>query len=84
KRSVSLPPGLSHRIEEEAARRGTTFSGWLADAATRELKLQTGRDAIEQWERENGPFTPEERADAEARVRRLLGRETVRGRRRSA
>ena len=81
KRSISLPPEITHRIEEEAAREGTTFSGWLADTAARRLKLEAGRRALEEWERENGPLTREELADAEVRVRALLGRPARRSRR---
>lgn len=84
KRSVSLPPDLTHRIAEEAAREGTTFSGWLADTAARRLKLDAGRRALEEWERENGPLTAEELAEAEVRVRALLGRGAARRPRRSA
>ena len=83
KRSVSLPPDLTRRISEEAARKGTTFSGWLADTAARRLKLEAGRRGLEEWERENGALTPEELAAAEGRVRALLRPGTVRRRRRS-
>lgn len=74
KRSVSFPPGVARRIEEEAAREGTTFSGWLADTAARRLKLEAGRRALEEWEHENGALTPEERAEGLARARASLGR----------
>lgn len=84
KRSVSLPPDLSHRIEEEAAREGTTFSGWLAETAARRLKLETGRRALAEWERENGPLTQEELAEGRTRARALLGRTDARRKRRSA
>lgn len=84
KRSVSLPPDLTHRIEEEAARQGTTFSGWLADAAARRLKLDAGRRALEEWERENGPLTAEELAEAEVRVRAAFPRRPRGASRRSA
>lgn len=81
KRSVSFPPGVVRRIEEEAAREGTTFSGWLSDVAARRLRLEAGRRALEEWEHENGPLTPEELAEAEVRVREGLGRRPRRSRR---
>jgi len=84
KRSVSFPPGVAHRIEEEAAREGTTFSGWLAETAARRLKLDAGRRALAEWERENGPLTAEELAEAEVRVRAALGHRTRPRPRRSA
>lgn len=84
KRSVSLPAGLTRRIAEEAARQGTTFSGWLSQTAERRLKLEAGRRALDEWERENGALTSEELADAGARVRRLLGPARAQRKRRSA
>jgi hypothetical protein len=73
KRSVSLPPGLARDIERAAARERSTVSAWLATAAARRLKLDAGRSLIAEWERENGPFTPEELAEADASMRRVFG-----------
>lgn len=86
KRSVSLPPALTRRIEEEAAREGTTFSGWLADTAARRIKLEAGRRALEDWERENGPITDDERAAARRKIDTAFARtrDRERPRRRSA
>ena len=81
KRSVSFPPDLAHRIEEEAAREGTTFSGWLTETAARRPKLEAGRRAIEEWEREKGPITPEERLEARRRIDAAFGRAHARPRR---
>ncbi len=81
KRSVSFPPELSHRIAEEAARDGTTFSGWLADTAARRLKIEAGRRALADWERENGPLTEAERTAGLARARASLRRPARRFRR---
>lgn len=80
KRSVSIPPDLAHRIEEEAAREGTTFSGWLTDTATKRLKLEAGRRAVEEFEREHGPITPEERLEARRRIDAAFGRTRTRRR----
>lgn len=84
KRSVSFPPGMVRRIKEEAQREGTTFSGWLTETATRRLKLEAGRRALAEWERENGPLTPEERAEGLVRARASLGRPAPRRSKRSA
>ena len=84
KRSVSFPPDLSHQIAHEAERQGTTFSGWLAETAARRLKLEAGRRALDEWERVNGPLTPEERAEGLARARASLRRTSPRRSRRSA
>jgi hypothetical protein len=74
KRSVSLPPDLARAVEHAAAAQGTTFSGWLAETAAHRLKLEAGRQAIAEWERENGALTEAELADGLARARASLGR----------
>jgi hypothetical protein len=85
KRSVSLPPELAQAIDQAAADDGTTFSAWLADTAAHRLRLEAGRRAIAEWERDHGPLTPDELADGLARARALLGtRKTKRQSRRSA
>jgi hypothetical protein len=75
KRSISLPPELARAIEEAARAEGTTFSAWLAQTAAHRLKLEAGRQALAEWERENGALTPEERAEGRALARKLLGRD---------
>lgn len=62
-------------MEEAAKAEGLTFSAWLARTATHRLKLDAGRKALAEWEQENGPLTPEERAEGWARARRSLGRD---------
>jgi predicted transcriptional regulator len=75
KRSISLPPELARAVDDAARAEGTTFSAWLAQTATHRLKLEAGRQAIAEWELENGPLTPEELASGRARARALLGRD---------
>lgn len=75
KRSVSLPPELAKAVEEAARAEGTTFSAWLARTAAHRLKLEAGRKALTEWERENGPLTEAELAEGRARARASLGRE---------
>lgn len=72
--SVSLPPELAQAIDQAAADEGTTFSAWLADTAARRLRLEGGRRAIAEWERDQGLLTPDELAEGLARARALLGR----------
>jgi hypothetical protein len=74
KRSVSLPPELESAIERAADEEGTTFSAWLAATAAHRLRMEGGRRAIAEWEREHGPLTAAELADGLARARALLGR----------
>jgi predicted transcriptional regulator len=74
KRSISLPPELAQAVDEAARAEGTTFSGWLAQTAARRLKLEAARQAITEWENENGAFTPEELTEGRAWARELLDR----------
>jgi hypothetical protein len=74
KRSVSLPPDLARAVEQAARAEGTTFSGWLAETAAHRLKLEAGRQAIAEWEQENGPLTEAELAEGRERARISLGR----------
>lgn len=73
KRSVSLPPEVAQAIDRAAAREGTTFSAWLAGTAAHRLRLEAGRNAIAEWETENGQLTADELAEGLARARSLLG-----------
>ena len=85
KRSVSLPPELARAVEEAARAEGTTFSAWLAQTAAHRLKLEAGRKALAEWERDNGPLTEAELAEGRTRARVSLGREpAARAERKSA
>jgi hypothetical protein len=84
KRSISLPPELARAVDDAARAEGTTFSAWLAQTAAHRLKLDAGRQAIAEWELENGPLTPEEMASGRARARALLGRDAGDAERNSA
>jgi len=77
KRSVSLPPELARAVEEAARAEGTTFSAWLAQTAAHRLKLEAGRQALAEWEQENGQLTEAELAEGRARARASLGRTPV-------
>jgi len=77
KRSISMPPELARAIEEAANAEGTTFSAWLARTAAHRLKLDAGRQAIAEWEQENGALTPDELAEGWARAQRSLGRDVA-------
>ena len=74
RRPLSSSPDLARAVEQAARAEGTTFSGWLAQTAAHRLTLEAGRQAIAEWERENGPLTEAELADGLARARASLGR----------
>ena len=77
KRSISLPPDLDAQIESAAALEGISVSAWIAEMATRRLRLDGGRQVIEDWEAEHGAFTLEERAEARAWALSLLAESSV-------
>jgi hypothetical protein len=77
KRSVSFPPELAAAIDQEAAKTGSTFSAWVAETASRRLKLDAGLRGVAEWEAEQGPLTERELAEGLARARDLLGRSRV-------
>lgn len=80
KRSISIPPDLDASIEEAARVAGTTYSGWLAATARKELTLRAGLAAVAAYERADGEFNDEEIAEAEAWAQDAVAR----GRRSSA
>lgn len=65
--AISLDSGLADQIRDSA--RGSTVSGWLADAAERKLRAQGLQEVVDDWEDEHGAFTEAERQ----RARRELG-----------
>lgn len=66
KRSISIPPDLDASIEKAARAAGTTYSGWLAATARKELALRAGLAAVAAYERTEGAFSDEEMVEAEA------------------
>lgn len=83
KRSISLPADLATAIDQAAKAEETTVSAWLAETASRRLRLEAGRRGIADWERDHGPLTANELADGLARARALLGRPSTSRRRAS-
>ena len=74
KRSISIPPDLDASIEEAAKKAGTTYSGWLATTARKELTLRAGLAAVAAYERAEGAFTEDEIAEADTWARDALAR----------
>lgn len=74
KRSISMPPELDAAIEEAAAAAGMTYSAWLAQAARKEFAVRAGLAAVAEYERQHGPFTADELAEAEKWAQEALTR----------
>jgi predicted transcriptional regulator len=66
KKSVSVPDVIWSAAERAADVRHTTVSALVTEALENYLKIQAGLQAVKEWEAENGPFTPEELAEADA------------------
>jgi hypothetical protein len=66
--SVTMPPDLGEGVRQAAARRGTSVSTWLTEAAADKLRNELLGDALDQWEAEDGPFTADELSDAASRL----------------
>lgn len=77
KRSVSFPPDLAKAIDAAAEASGTSFSAWIAETASRRLRLEAGRRAVAEWESDHGPLSEQELAEGLTRARELLGRTTA-------
>jgi len=58
--SVTMPPEVGAAVRNAAARRGTSVSHWLTDAATQQLRNALLGEALGAWEDEDGAFTDEE------------------------
>ncbi len=65
KRSISMPPELDAEIAAAATQAGVSYSAWLADMARKEFTIRAGLTAVGQFERDHGPFTPAELAEAD-------------------
>jgi hypothetical protein len=66
--SVTMPPELGEGVRQAAARQGTSVSTWLAEAAADKLRNELLGAALDQWEAEDGPFTPAELDEAASRL----------------
>jgi hypothetical protein len=80
KLAITVDPDVHERVVSAAAREGISVSAWMTEAARRALVVRDGLAAVAEWERANGPFTPEEMAAA----RRRVAEEFAKPRRRSA
>ena len=71
---MSIPPDLDAQIETAAAEAGVTYSAWLAATARKEFTVRAGLEAVAEFEREQGAFSPAEIAEAEQWAQEALER----------
>ena len=74
KKCVSVPSELDVAIRAAADRSGMTYSGWLANAAHRALRIEAGLAAVAEYEAERGAFTSQEQADADTWLDRMIAK----------
>lgn len=72
--SISLAPDLAEAIASAAETRGQTLSSWFNEAAHDRLRIERGLAAVAEWEREHGPLSESDRAQAKATLDKLLDR----------
>jgi hypothetical protein len=72
KLAITVDPDIHQNILAAAATDGVSVSAWMTIAAREALQRRAGLAAVALWERQHGPFTPEEMADARRVVRSQL------------
>ncbi len=72
KLAITVDPDVHERVVNAAAQEGISVSAWMTEAARRALVVRDGLTAVAEWERLNGPFTPDEMVSARQRVAREL------------
>lgn len=73
KLAITVNPDVHQRIMSAAAHDGVSVSAWMTEAARRALVVRDGLLAVDEWERTNGSFTPEEMTMARRRVAAEIG-----------
>lgn len=58
--SVTLESDLGTAVRDAASRAGTSVSAWMAEAASDRLRHELLGRALDAWQAEGGPFSPEE------------------------
>ncbi len=58
--SITLEPALGAAARKAAKRAKVSLSAWIAEATADRLRNETLRDALDQWQAEDGAFTAEE------------------------
>ena len=62
--SITMDPALGDAARKAAKRAKLSVSAWIAEAAADRLRHEALRDALIQWQSEDGEFTPPELAAA--------------------
>jgi hypothetical protein len=68
KMSISLDPEIDREVRELARESGQSLSAWITEAIKHQLRSEALRTFFEQYQREHGEFTEEEREAARTRL----------------
>lgn len=80
--TITLSEEQVDRLKERAREAGLPVSTLIAQVLDHDARIHDGLAAIAEWEKENGPLTPEELAEARAEWARADA-ELLRSRRRA-
>jgi hypothetical protein len=80
--TITLTEEVFAQAAEHARQAGLPLSAWISKAAEQRARMEDGLAAVAEWEKEAGPLTPEEIAEAEANWARADA-ELLRARRRA-
>lgn len=73
KLSIALHPDIAADVARSAKLQDLSVSAWMEQAARRALRREAGLAAVDEYEREHGPFTAEEIAWADAIIDQDFG-----------
>lgn len=66
--TITLPREVLERVAALARAEGLPLSTYITKLAEHRVRIEDGLAAMREWEAEYGPFTPDELADAKARI----------------
>lgn len=72
KLSVALADGVAQAAARAAELAGLSLSAWLNRAAENELAIESGLDAVREWEADNGELTAAELVAADTLLDRVI------------
>ena len=72
KLSIALDDNVAAAAANAAERAGLSLSAWLNHAAEHELAIESGLDAVAEWERDHGALTADELAAADDLLDRIV------------
>ena len=64
--SITMDPKLCAAVRKAAKRAKMSLSAWIAEASANRVRNEILGQVLDQWEAEDGPFTEQELAAADA------------------